>query len=190
MLELARLVHHSMSLEPTLFSTILLLLPLKQFGADVAALETAQAASLMRGKVAFDVRDAALFKVIADLDLLCACVQWLVDMDPANGPTLAEKAGMTTTGKRMVALNSLRAKKSKTRPHGIDVFARKTANHEQHDWAYSIDGGRTWIPRPASLQTRITLGPFTPGLTVLIRHRSTTASGPGNWSDPISFIVT
>ncbi len=119
-------------------------------------------------------------------------MQWLVDAegDPSAARAIAEKAGMTTVSRRASSKNFLTAKKSKKVVHGIDVFARKTWSRETFTWAYSIDGGRTWIDAPPTTQARTTLGPFTPGLTVMIRYRGVTKTGLSDWSDPVTCIAT
>jgi hypothetical protein len=97
---------------------------------------------------------------------------------------------MTTTGKRNRSTPELKARQSKTRVHGIDVWARVTHTRQSHGWQYSIDGGRTWIGVAMTTQAKTTLGPFTPGLGVMIRHRAFDSTGASDWSDPITIIVT
>jgi hypothetical protein len=183
-------VHLALSKNPSILPAGVL--TVTQFGADVDALGAAQATTLMRTPVAYPKRDALLFRVVSNLDFALACVQWLVDAegDPDAARAIAENVGMTTVGRRVTGKNALTAKKSKKVVHGVDVFARKTYARESFKWGYSIDGGRTWIDAMTTTQARTTLGPFTPGMTLLIRSRSVGKTGLSNWSDPITFIVT
>ncbi len=51
-----------------------------------------------------------------------------------------------------------------------------------YDWESSLDGGKTWVAAPSSLQAKTTLVGFTPGVTVMFRYRAVTKTGEGNWS--------
>jgi hypothetical protein len=189
-LQLGRAVYAAMTKYPSYFPTALL--TLAQFGADIDALARAESKALNRTQVAYSDRDAALVRVIVDLDFIRAWVQWLADneSDPAAAVVIAEQAGMTTIGRRASVPKGLRLKKSKKRVHGIDAFVTRNAARDTYHWAYSIDGGRTWIDALPTSQARATFGPFTPGMTVAIRYRAVTTAGVGNWSDPVSIIVT
>jgi DNA-directed RNA polymerase specialized sigma24 family protein len=55
--------------------------------------------------------------------------------------------------------------------------------------ALSLDGGKTWVAAPSTLQAKTNVYGFAPGATVLFRFRPVTKAGEGDWSQPVSLIV-
>jgi hypothetical protein len=166
------------------------LLTLAIFQSDVDALAQAESNTRTRTASSFAARDVRLSRVVADLDFIRAYAQFLVDASPEDAPVIAAKAGMVVTHARNVARSSLRLTKSKTMVHGVDAFAKVTATRQSHYWQYSIDGGRTFIDAGMTSKGRTTLGAFTPGMTVVVRHRSFDRNALGDWGDPVAIIVT
>ena len=56
-------------------------------------------------------------------------------------------------------------------------------------WEYSLDGGKTWIAAPATLQAKTTIAGLTPGATVQFRYQPVSKTGEGDWSQIVSFLV-
>lgn len=185
-LGLARYVHFCMSTSSALFPSPPI--PLSRLEADVEALAAAETKAATKDLTKYGARDAALRPVLADLRYLCAYVQWLADNDPPKAAVFASHAGMTLAAERGRPGAGLRLKRSK-RVHCIDCITTDTAPRAVHHWAYSIDGGRTWIDAEQTSMAKTTLGPFTPGLWVMIRHRPFIKT-LGDWCDPIGIIVT
>ncbi|HEY8087061.1 MAG TPA: fibronectin type III domain-containing protein [Polyangiaceae bacterium] len=55
-------------------------------------------------------------------------------------------------------------------PSALPCAARRAS----YEWRYSLDGGKTWVPTAATLQTRTTVTGLTPGATVTFRYRAVT----------------
>jgi hypothetical protein len=63
------------------------------------------------------------------------------------------------------------------------------ATGTSYEWQYSVDGGKTWVVAPVTLQAKTTILGLTPGATVTFRYRGVTKTGDGDWSQLITFIV-
>jgi hypothetical protein len=73
---------------------------------------------------------------------------------------------------------------------GAVKLATASAGHRaSYDWEYSIDGGKTWVAMPSTLQARTTLSGMVPGATVMFRYRAVIKTGEGDWSQPTSLLV-
>jgi hypothetical protein len=71
----------------------------------------------------------------------------------------------------------------------VKVVAPAAARRASYDWQYSIDGGKTWVDMPTTLQSRTSVTGMTSLSTVQFRYRSVIKTGAGEWSQPISFLV-
>ncbi len=66
------------------------------------------------------------------------------------------------------------------------VSAGRRASYE---WQQSLDGGKTWVMLPATLQAKTTVSNLPPNQTVMFRSRAVTKSGEGDWSQTVSHSV-
>jgi hypothetical protein len=69
------------------------------------------------------------------------------------------------------------------------VVATSAARRASYEWQYSIDGGKTWVTGPATLQAETTVAGLVPGSTVQFKYRAVTKTGEGDWSQPVSLMV-
>ncbi len=163
--------------------------PLAQLSKDVSSFDAAQTSALARTKGAAQKRNAAMAVVVADLDLLRGYVQMVADADPSNALAIAHSAGMDLRKTRTpTKRNDLNAKAGKV-SGSIAVSARLGGVRAAHDWQYSVDGGKTYVSVPTSLQAKTTINGLTPLTTVLVRHRAVKKAGPQDWSQPVSVNV-
>jgi len=163
--------------------------PMAQFAVHISDLDAAETATHTRAKGTVETRDAKLAIVVSDLVLLRGYVQQLADADPANAAEIAQKAGMTIRKPTTLTKGPLTAKPSKTVSGSVVVSAKVTVPRESHEWQYSLDGGKTWVDAPPTLQAKTTIGGFTPGATVYFRHRALTKTGRDDWSTVTSVLV-
>jgi hypothetical protein len=162
--------------------------PLVTFSADIAALDAAETFAATRAAGAVESRDGKLVIVLADLKRVRAYVQELVSNDPVNAATFASEAGLSLAKAPFRMQNELTVKPRKNASGSVDARARATVK-AAHEWQTSIDGGTTWTSAPTTLQASTTLSGFTPGITLMVRHRAITKDGADNWGNPVSLVV-
>jgi hypothetical protein len=68
----------------------------------------------------------------------------------------------------------------------VTALAGKRASYE---WQYSVDGGKTWVAAPATLQAKTSVAGLAAGTTVQFRYLAVTKAGQGDWSPAVSLLV-
>jgi hypothetical protein len=186
-LALAKAVRAAIAANPGTFKSPVP--PLAQLASDTAAFDTAQQLAETRVKGSVEARDAQKAIVLADLHALRAYVQTVVDADPSNGASIAALAGMSVRATPKSTTSPLSVKPNKKTSGSVDVRASLVAPRSSHEWEYSIDGGKTYVSTPPTLQAKTTITGLVPGSTVSVRHRAVTKTGPDDWSQPVSITV-
>lgn len=185
LLALAKALQAAIAANPGIFKSPVP--SLAQLASDIAAFDTAQAATkTVKGSV--EARDAKRVIVVADLHALRAYVQTLCDADPANATSIAEAAKMSTRKPTKRTQNDVNVKAGPS-SGSLEVTARLTTARASHEWEYSTDGGKTYVSTPPTLQGKTTISGLVPGSTVFVRHRAVTKTGPDDWSQPVSLTV-
>ena len=69
------------------------------------------------------------------------------------------------------------------------LVAVSAGARSSYEWEYSVDGGRTRVTAPVTLQAKTIIAGLTPGATVLFRYRPVTKKGEGDWSQTVPLIV-
>ena len=69
------------------------------------------------------------------------------------------------------------------------VVAVSAGRRASYEWQHSLDGGKTWVTAPVTLQAKTTIAGFAPGATVLFKSRAVTKTGEGDWSQPVSLVI-
>ena len=69
------------------------------------------------------------------------------------------------------------------------ITAPPAERRASYDWQSSIDGGKTWVDLPQTLQSKTTVTGQASMTTVQFRYRATVKLGEGAWSQPISILV-
>jgi hypothetical protein len=70
------------------------------------------------------------------------------------------------------------------------VTAVSAGPRSSYDWEYSVDGGKTWVAAPSTIQAKTTIGGLPAGTTVLFRYLAVTAKGgQGDWSQATALLV-
>jgi hypothetical protein len=59
----------------------------------------------------------------------------------------------------------------------------------KRDGRMSLDGGKTWVELPETLQARTSVTGLQPATTYSFRFRPVTRMGVGDWSQPLSLLV-
>ncbi len=157
----------------------------------VAALGTYDAAATVaetRAKGTVAARNAAQVVYVGAIHALKARIQQVAD---AN---LDQAEAIITSTSLAVKKVAIRQKQSFLVKQGatsgtVHVTTKAVAARASYEWQTSIDGGKTWVDAPNTLQAKTTITGLPAGTTVEFRVRSTTKSGQGDWSLPTSFLV-
>jgi hypothetical protein len=152
-------------------------------------LHTAETAALSRAKGATTVRNDKLTVLVSLLAQLRGYVQGVADATPENGAAIIESAGLAV---RKVPTRPKRAfAATQGALAGSAIVTAVTAGpRSSYEWQYSVDGGKTWVSAPATIQGRTTIAGLPVGTTVQFRYLAVTAKGgQGDWSQATLLLV-
>jgi hypothetical protein len=151
-------------------------------------LQVAEAAAISRVKGAVAARNDKRKALVALLQQLRAYIQSVADADEGNGPAIIESAGLAVRKRAARKARVFAAKPGLT--SGVAKVVVASAGHRaSYEWQYSIDGGKTWVLAPVTLQAKTTIAGLTPGGVVQFRYRAVTKAGEPDWSAPVSLAV-
>ena len=151
-------------------------------------LETAETGALARTKGAVTIRNEKRAALLSLLQLLKASVQTTADASAQNGASIIESAGIAV---RKTPVRPARVFAAKPAPvtGTAKVIAPSAGPRASYEWEYSIDGGKTWVTLPVTLQAKTSVSGLVPGSTVQFKYRPVTKTGEENWSAQISMLV-
>jgi hypothetical protein len=163
--------------------------PLATVLAAIAALQTAEQAALARTKGAVPTRNEQKTVLVGQLEQLKGYVQSVVNGNLDNGVSIIDSAGMAV---RKTPAGHPRVLAAKPGPvtGSVKLTAPSAARRASYNWEYSTDGGKTWVAMPSTLQSKTSVSGLTSGATVLFRSCAVTKAGQGDWSAPVSLIVS
>lgn len=161
---------------------------LAAISAAVSDLQIAEAAALNRAKGAAAARNAKRAVLVALLQQLRGYVQDVADASPEQAAVIIPASGLAV---RRTPTHGPRAfTATQGALSGQAKLTAVTAAHRaSYDWEYSVDGGKTWITAPSTLQAKTTIGGLAAGTNTQFRYRAVTKVGEGDWSQPVSLIV-
>ncbi|HEX8794579.1 MAG TPA: fibronectin type III domain-containing protein, partial [Polyangiaceae bacterium] len=117
-----------------------------------------------------------------------AYVQSVADATPENGASIIESSGLAVRKSPTHAARAFTAKAGAV-SGTVKLYAVSVGHRSAYLWEYSVDGGKTWVQTPVSLQAKTTVTGLTPGQTVQFRYQPVSKTGPGDWSQTVSLIV-
>ena len=152
---------------------------------DLATAETAAIASTTGAVSARNEKKAALLTLLRQL---MGYVQSVADADVEQGASIIESASFAV--RKAVAhkprvFDAVQGAVSGS----VKLVAATGARRASYEWQSSIDGGKTWVTAPSTLQAKTVITGLTPGASVLFRSRSVTKAGEGDWSQSVTLIV-
>ena len=156
--------------------------------AAIAALSVSEAAALTRAKGAATTRNDKKAALVALLQQLRTYVQSVADADAENSANIIQDAGFAvkkTTVHKPRTFTVTQGTVSGT----AKVVCPRAGLRASYDWEYSIDGGKTWVALPSSLQAKTTITGLMQGSTVMVRFRAITKTGVADWSQPVSLFM-
>lgn len=156
--------------------------------AAIHDLQLAETAALARTKGAVTTRNEKKVPLIKLLQQLKGYVQTTADASADNGASIIQSAGLAVkkspTHKARVFVAAAGATSGAAK-----LVAASAGPRSSYEWQYSLDGGKTWVSAPVTLQAKTLVVGLTPGVTVLFRYRPVTKAGEGDWSQTVSLIV-
>lgn len=158
---------------------------LAQFGADIAALASAQTTAQSKTAGASDARNSALKIVLGDLRNLMQLVQSVADKNPANAESIILGAGydIKKTAPKQKQIDAVKEGKVS----GDVILTAKGAG--AHEWQMSVDKIGS-IMLDATTGARTTVHHLTSGDVYYFRNRPILHNAMmGDWCDWISIRV-
>ena len=162
--------------------------PLATVQVAIDDLAEAEAATLTKTMGTVARRDGKRVALVSLLQLLQAHVQSTAEANPENGASIIQSAGLEVKKKAGPPPRVFTAKQGPT-SGSVILLAPKAGHRAGYEWAYSLDGGTTWIAVPVTVQARTTVTGLKPGSKVSFRYRAVTKDGAGDWSDAVVMIV-
>jgi hypothetical protein len=158
--------------------------------AATDALAEAEGAARSRALGTATIRDERRQELKGLLEQLCAHVQARADANHENAASIIESAGMYVKKGAAPVPGGFRAKHGKNSGDAL-VIAPSAGDRAAYEFAYSIDGMKTWVTLEVTQKATVTVHGLTPGSTVYFRYRARTSKkGWGDLSDPIGIRVT
>jgi hypothetical protein len=155
---------------------------------SIKDLATSQAAALARTHGAATTRNEKRAVLVTQFEQLKGSIQKVADANQENAASIIESAGLTV---RKTVVRKPRAFEAAPGPvtGSAKLVAPSAGRRAAYEWEYSVDGGKTWLPAPATLQARTIVTGLPPGSTVSFRYRSVLKTGESDWSLPTSVMV-
>ncbi len=146
-------------------------------------------AALTRAKGTIATRNEKKAALIRLLKQLRGYVQVVADANAEISASVIESAGVAV---RKTPTRHARTFTVKAGPvTGVaTVRAASAGRRAAYEWEYSTDGGKTWIGAPSTLQAKTTILGLVPGANVQFRYRALTRLGEGDWSQPVSLVIS
>jgi hypothetical protein len=154
----------------------------------IAALDSAQAAVLTRTRGTVEARNDRRVELAILLFALKGYVQSVADADRENAVSLIQSSGMHVSAAAPPRQRAFAAAPG-TVSGTVKLEAIAAAKRAAYEWEYSLDGGKTWLVAPVTLQSRTSVSGLQPGASVSFRYRAVTKTGQQDWSQPVSIIV-
>ena len=162
--------------------------PMTAVMAAIDELQIAEQGALTRLKGAVVLRNEKRTALVGVIHQLRAYIQAVADADTANAASIIESAGVTVRKTPSRRARSFTAKQGPV--SGVaKVVAEAAGRRASYEWQYSVDGGKTWVTAPPTLQAKTTVAGLPPGSTVQFRYRAVTRGGAGDWSQPVALTV-
>jgi hypothetical protein len=161
---------------------------LSALSAAVSDLQAAETVALTRAKGTAAARNDKRAVVVSLLRQLGGYVQAIADATPENGATIIQSAGIPV---RKVTARATRVFGAKPGPvtGSAKLTAAVAAARASYEWEYSLDGGKTWVGAPSTLQAKTTITGLPVGTSVLFRVKTVTKTGEGDWSQGLALLV-
>ena len=155
----------------------------------IGNLHVAQTAVQARTKGTVAIRNEKRTALVTLLKQLRGYVQTTAEATPDTALSIIESSGFAvrkTAARKPRVFEALPGAVSGS----AKLVAPSAGQRASYEWEYSIDGGKTWVTQPVTMQAKTTVTGLTPGASVQFRYRPVTPkAGEGDWSQPLQLIV-
>lgn len=158
--------------------------PLSSVASVLGELATAETQALTRVKGAVAARNEKRAALVSLLQQLRSYVQVTADANPENASSIIESAGMAVR-KAPTRAPRVFAARQGALSGAVKVEAPSAGHRAAYEWEYSVDGGKSWIALPPTLQAKTSVTGLTPGSSAQFRYRWVTKTGASDWSQPL-----
>jgi hypothetical protein len=162
--------------------------PLAAVTQATTDLQSAEALALARTKGAAQARNDKRTTLVKLLQQLKAYIQTIADGDSETAATVVTSAGVAVK-KTPVRKPRVFAAEQGVVSGSVKLVTASAGARASYLWQYSIDGGKTWVDAPATMQAKTTVAALPVGTTVMFRYRPVTKAGQGDWQAPVSLLV-
>jgi len=122
------------------------------------------------------------------LEQLKTYVQTVADASASDSEGIIQSAGMAVRKTAVRAPRVFNAVQGDV-SGSVKLVTASAGHRAAYNWQYSLDGGKTWVVIPSTLQAKTTVAGLTAGTTVEFRYQALTKTGEGNWSQVVSLLV-
>jgi hypothetical protein len=161
---------------------------LAKVAAALSALEAAEVATQTKTRGTAVARNEKRAVLVGLLVQVKAYVQGVADEDPDGATGIIESAGMSIK-KKVLPFKAPFEVRPGSVSGSVRIVARAAAHRASYQWAWSADGGRTWISEPTTLKANTAVSGLPAGSTCSFRHRVVTRAGERDWSEAVSTLV-
>jgi hypothetical protein len=162
--------------------------PIASVQTAIHDLMAAQTDAQARTKGAVALRNEKRQTLVTLLEETRTYVQTTADTNPENGPSIIESSGIAVRKPPVLAPRGFRVKPGAV-SGSVKVVAPSAARRASYEWEYSLDGGKTWVALPPTLQAKTAVSGLTPQTTVQFRYRAVSKTGATDWNPAIAFLV-
>jgi hypothetical protein len=190
-LEVAALISHVLNVVQKMTGNPDFPAPVPTLAAITAAvtdLQTAHAAALSRTTGAVAARNAKHAILVGLLQQLRTYVQNVADASPEQAAAIIQSSGLAVRKTPVHTARTFTAEQGSLSGQ-VKLTATSAGHRASYQWEYSVDGGKTWITAPATLQAKTTIGGIAAGTSAQFRYKPVTKTGEGDWSQPASLLV-
>jgi hypothetical protein len=156
--------------------------------AAILALNDAETALQSKTRGTRAARDERRRALRARLDELRLYVQRVANADPENAVAIIESAGMSVK-RRAVQVKPPFAVKAGSVSGSVALRAIAAGDRARYEWQSSLDRAE-WRDASATNRANTVIANLIPGKTYWFRIRIGTPEGQGDWSTPVSSVVT
>jgi hypothetical protein len=139
--------------------------------AAIADLQSAETGAIGRAKGAVATRNEKRVVLVSLLVQLKAYVQSTADADADNSASIIQSSGIAVR-KSTVRTPRVFAATQGALSGEVKLITKAASNRASYDWQYSVDGGKTWVDAPSTLQAKTTVSGLAAGTTVQFRYRA------------------
>ena len=163
--------------------------PLTAVSGAANDLQAAETAARTRATGTIATRNEKRAALVTLLEVLKAYVQSVADATPENAISIIESSGLALR-KTTVRAPRVFAAKATTLSGSVKLIAPLAGRRAAYRWQYSTDGGKTWVDASETLQAKTSVTGLPVGTTAQFRYRSIIKGGAGDWSAPLSLVVS